>query len=134
MTNRHEVEANDRLESWKAAAHAEGVEAAKIAAQWVADGNSDRAALERLRLQLDEGDPAAEQYLPPRPNLSGEWADSMSPRILFESVTGLDAHAEASFNVDAYNEVLELLCDAWDEGVSETFEPAIGAELARWLD
>jgi hypothetical protein len=56
-----------------------------------------------------------------RRDLSGERALSQPPRSLFEDITGLDAHAEASWNYDAYQAVLGHLCDAWEAGVDETF-------------
>ena len=41
------------------------------------------------------------------------------PSDLFEHATGLDAHAEATFNQDAYWGLLEELCDAYVNAFSE---------------
>jgi hypothetical protein len=81
---------------------------------------------------MREGDPAAWDYLPAQPNLSGEWADALTPRSLFEQVTGLDAHAEATYNVEAYDAVCDVLCDAYQDGVSDTFEQACEAALIEF--
>lgn len=110
-----------------------GEEDARQAASWVADGNVDPEHVRRVLEMLEDGDPAVEQYLPARPDLSGQWADSMSPRDLFEATTGLDAHAESTWCPDAYNDVVTALCDSYEDGVSETFESACEAELRHWL-
>jgi hypothetical protein len=98
------------------------VDAAKAAASWVTDGNTSVEHYERLIRMMDDGDPELWDFLPAMPDLSGEWADAPTPKSLFEDVTGLDAHAEGSFNYDAYQSVLEEICEAWERGVSETFE------------
>jgi len=110
------------VEVWRAQARELGRDHGKAAASWVIDGNTDHEHIARMVRMFDEGDPALEQYLPGYPNLSGEWADELTPDRLFEQVTGLDAHAEATFNQDAYQTVLEELCGAYEDGVSETFQ------------
>ena len=117
---------HNQWERWEAEAFRLGQEAARAAASWTAD---DHAA--RVLAMLEAGDPEAENYLPARPDLSGEWADAPTPRSLFEEVTGLDAHAEATFNQDAYQDVLGQLCEAWERGVAETFEAVCEAELRK---
>lgn len=99
-----------------------GAAAGLAAASWVADGNTSEEHIVRVLAMMDDGDPEAYDYLPATPNLSGEWADAPTPRSLFEEITGFDAHAEASWNHDAYLAVLEPICEAWEEGVSSTFE------------
>lgn len=111
----------------KRAAHLEaatqlGRDAGLAAASWVVDGNTDQAHIARMVAWLDDGDPRADDYLPARPNLSGEWADAPTPKSIFEEVTGWDAHAEASWNADAYHDYVSALCDAFEAGVDETFE------------
>lgn len=112
-------------------AYALGVEAAQAAASWAADGNSDEAAIRETLAMLEAGDPQVGYRLPECPNLSGEWADAPTPKRLYEEVTGRDAHGDSSWNYDAYQEALEELCDAWEQGVSDTFEQACEAELRR---
>jgi hypothetical protein len=116
----NQLQAVDRV-LWVREAREQGEEAGKAAASYVIDGNQEDSHYARLERMMDEGDPALDDYLPARPNLSGEWADSMTPARLFEAITGLDAHAEASWNYDGYQSVLEPLCDAWEAGVDETF-------------
>lgn len=110
------------LETWTRDARKLGEDAGRAAASWTLDGNASREHYERLARMMDDGDPALEDCLPARPNLSGEWADAMTPRRLFETVTGLDAHAESSWNFDGYQSVLEPLCEAWEAGVDSTFD------------
>jgi hypothetical protein len=116
------MQVSDHIEAWKAQARAQGETAGRNAASWVLDGNHDDSHYERLERMMDEGDPALYDYLPERPNLSGEWADAPVPATLFEEITGLDAHAEASWNYEVYSEVLEALCTAWEDAVAETFD------------
>lgn len=112
--------------TWEAEAFKLGAEAAHTAASWT---STEHPA--RILAMLDAGDPAADDYLPARPDLSGEWADNPTPASLFESVTGLDAHAEATFNQGAYQAVLEGICAAFERGVDETFAGAVEAELRK---
>jgi len=121
----------NQWERWEAEAFRLGQEAAQTAASWAVNGNTSAEHASRMLAMLDAGDPAADDYLPARPDLSGEWTDAPTPRSLFEDVTGLDAHAESTWQPDAYQMVLEALCDAWERGVSETFEGACEAELRK---
>lgn len=120
---------DEQYEQYVGAARAMGAEHARNAASWAADGNSDVEERSKVLAMLRDGDPAVWDYLPAQPDLSGQWADSPTPRSLFEEITGLDAHLEATWNVDAYNEVCDAIADAYEEAVSETFEPACEAEL-----
>ena len=99
-----------------------GQEAGRAAASWVTDGNTPPEHYARLVRMMDAGDPELYDFLPARPDLSGEWADAPTPRSLFEDITGLDAHAESSWNYDGYQTVLEELCHAWESGVDLVFE------------
>jgi hypothetical protein len=112
---------DQRYSDAELAAYQRGVQDAIAAASWVIDGNTKREAVAYVVGLLDAGDPAADDYLPARPNLSGEWADELTPGRLFEEVTGHDAHAEATFNQDAYQAVLEPICQAYEAGVDDTF-------------
>jgi hypothetical protein len=76
------------------------------------------SALDLLKgdeFRLDECEP---------PNLSGEWADAATPAQLFEEVTGLDAHAEASWQHDAYTAVVDDLCAQWETAVNRVWKVA----------
>ena len=96
-----------------------GAEHARATASWVTDGNTSESTVSALLEDLTNG---VYDFLPTAPNLSGEYADDLTPRRLFEDVTGMDAHAEATWNADAYHAYLEALCDAYEAGVSDTFE------------
>jgi hypothetical protein len=90
------------------------------AASWIIDGNTPTEHIARMVQWLDDGDPQADDYLPRRPDLSGEWADEATPRDLAQDILGEDAPDAA---------ILEGLCDAYEAGVSENFE----AECERIL-
>lgn len=115
------------------AAYALGRDDAKAAASWAADGNTDPAHARRVLAMLEDGDPAAYDHLPAVPDLSGQWADARTPGSLFEEVTGLDAHAESTWRHDVFTGYVDQLCDAYEQGVSDTFEDACRAELAAHL-
>jgi hypothetical protein len=69
---------------------------------------------------MSDGDPALDDYLPARPNLSGEWADGLTPLALAREITGDD---------DPAAELIDRLAEAYDDAVAETFEQACEAEL-----
>jgi hypothetical protein len=104
-----------------------GIEHARNVATWAADGNSDPEGIRRVLRMLEEGDPAADDFLPAWPNLSGEWADGMTPTILHREITGEEPREED----DTF---LDEICDAYEEGVADTFQEACEAELRRWVD
>jgi len=120
----------EHITIWKREAYDLGVEQARGAASWVTDGNDSDESRKR---KLADIEAYGVDVVISAPNLSGEWADSLTPRVLFEQVTGLDAHAEASYNLDAYEGVSEELCSSFEDGVGDTFESAVVEELERWL-
>jgi hypothetical protein len=95
-----------------------GVQAAESAASWTVNGNTSSDHVVRVLAMLKDGDPVADEYLPARPNLSGEWADAPTPYTLARDITGQDSIADDWETVDA-------IADAWEAGVSETFQPAM---------
>lgn len=94
-----------------------GADAAKAAASWIIDGNHPSGHYERVLALMDDGDPRAGEYLPHRPDLSGEWASSRSIPGLLDEI-GFEGDPDA----DGYGADVQALCDAYEEGVSETFE------------
>jgi hypothetical protein len=112
--------------AWIKSAANMGREAGHAAASWVINGNATDEHYARLLRMIDDGDPRAEEYLPTRPNLSGEWADDLSPIGLYEQITGLDHSEEEDAAGMAYEtligSVVDAIANAWEEGVSETFE------------
>lgn len=113
----------NRQTAHEAGAYALGCEDARAAASWVLGGDRSSDHVRRVVAMIDAGDPELDDYLPPMPDLSGQWADARTPRDLFEELTGCDAHAEASWNADAYGDYVDALCTAWEAGVSDAFLP-----------
>jgi len=96
-----------------------GVEHAKNAASWIVDGNTKTEFIPAVLEMIDNGDPAAEQYLPREPNLSGEYADELTPHALADEIVG---RAEIKSGWMTEREALvDALCDAYEAGVQDTF-------------
>lgn len=87
-----------------------GREAGEAAGSWAADGNTDADHARRMLAMLDAGDPEVYDLLPATPDLSGEWADGMTPTRLLRE---LDPEGELG-EFDA-GEVLQ----AWEDAASE---------------
>jgi hypothetical protein len=98
-----------------------GRHAGAAAGAWAADGNTDRDAAAQVIALGDAGDDF-DDYLPRRPDLSGEWADEATPRSIAEMLTGRD---------DAEPELVDAISSAWEAGVDETFEDACLAEIRK---
>lgn len=109
-----------------------GTEHGRNAASWATDGNTDQATYAYLLQGIKDGDPMVLDQLP-APDLSGQWADGYMPRQLFEDATGNDAHAEATWNQDAYQDALTELCDAYEEAFSQAAEDEIVRVCLRQL-
>lgn len=105
-------------------AWARGEDDARAAASWIADGNTKTEAIHQLLTMMEDGDPAVDDYLPRRPNLSGEFADDLTPLSLAREITGQD---------DPDPDTIDMIADAYEEAVSETFEGACQEELLRWV-
>lgn len=130
-----------------------GVDAATAAASWIADGNTDHAAAVRVLAMMDDGDPAADDYMPARPTLSGEWADDPTPTSIAYDVCGTTCpqcgNAGTYIGPDGYvscgctdndrddmdhdPDVIDAIADAWERGVDDTFGDACYAALAAWV-
>lgn len=116
-----------KVELYMAGAREIGREHARSAASWAADGNTTDEHRRNVLRMLDDGDPQAWDFLPAMPNLSGEFADSPTPDSLFDDVVG-----ENDTDMDA-DDLLDAICSAYEEGVSEVFEDACRAELSSCL-
>ncbi len=80
------------------------------AGSWAIDGNTSDQEARAVLAAFEDG-----TYFDNTPGpLSGEWADTRSPRDLYEDATGQDAHADASFNSDAYHSLLDTLCNTYE--------------------
>lgn len=110
-------------------AYAMGQEAARNAASWIADGNTHRRHIVNVLRMFEDGDPAVWDYVPTMPNLSGEWADSPTPMSLYEDIVW-----DKGEGIEADPDFVMTLADAYEEGVSDTFEHACIAELHKWLE
>ncbi len=123
--NKYDREAAERQAAWIAEARKLGTEAGENAAAWWEGSNPPGPKqAQRVLDAIADGDPEIMDVLP-RPDLSGEWADEPTPRSLFEDVTGADAHAEASWNWDAYHATVDELCSAWEDGAADAVQRAV---------
>jgi hypothetical protein len=109
-------------EKWESEAQSRGGSDARGAATWTVDGNTGWAHARKVLTMIQDGDPAVDDCLPRRPDLSGEFADELTPDRLAEEVTGQDAG-------DIEDELVDRLATAYEYGVSETFEHAVEREL-----
>ncbi len=89
-----------------------GRNAALAAASWIIDGNTKHEAIVCLAKLMDAGDPAADDYLPAMPNLSGEWSGDPTPTSLYRDITG---------NETLHSHVIDALADAFEQGVADHF-------------
>lgn len=121
-------------DKWIATAKSMGEDAGREQGKWAADGNTTDEHRRKVLTMLDAGDPEAHDYLPNEPNLSGEWADDLTPSRLYETITGKSAAPTDSDWTEADGNLCDALCAAWEEGVSETFVSACEAELMSTLD
>ena len=119
---------NDDYTQEERDAFALGVEHAKNAASWTVDGNTSQEHIRRVLTMLEDGDPAVEAYLPREPNLSGEYANDLTPGILGYQITDLDSDAPG------FDRLVDALADAYEAGVSETFQSECERELRNALN
>ena len=80
---------DEQRKQWIDKAYSVGVDRANMAASWTYDGNSDVEERARVLAMLRAGDPVAHDYLPRRPDLSGEFADALTPLSLVEEFDSL---------------------------------------------
>jgi hypothetical protein len=113
-----------RLPSPTEDAYTRGVEAANAAASWIIDGNTKPEAIAYVVALLDTGDPRVDDYLPRRPDLSGEYADDPTPQSLAADILGADWETHG-YNAPDFlpAEQVDAIADAYEEGVDETFVP-----------
>lgn len=112
-----------RIEEWRREAFEQGKQAAEAAATWAADGNTSQEHIRCVLAGLEAGDPEAYDWLPARPDLSGVWADGCTPLSLAREIAPDELNPS----------IIDVLADAFEEGVTEHFEPACERELRGWL-
>jgi hypothetical protein len=105
------------------AAYELGVEHARNAASWIIDGNTRREFIPVVLEMMENGDPAADEYLPAMPNLSGEWADDLTPNRLADDIFGHGWSPDFYAPEGEDAERMDALCDAYEQGVADTFQP-----------
>ena len=115
----------DAYEALLERARKAGEEHGRAAGSWYFDGNTSNETYAAVLRGIEDGDPAVLDTFPSSP-LSGECADSMTPTKLCEEL-GLDAHAEATFNPEGFDE----LCSAYEGGFSQASQDEI-VRVARY--
>jgi hypothetical protein len=117
---------SETLAAWKLSAYKLGIaEAERAARLTVSPSLHVEAAQELLDLILD-GDPAVWDCLPREPDLSGEYAEDLTPNRLFALVTDVRP-------TEHVGELVETLADAYVEGVAQTFGVAVENVLAQFV-
>lgn len=89
-----------------------GRTAGRNAATWAFGNNATTAEYDRFLRGYEDGDPAVMDAFVP-PNLSGEWADSATPRTL-QTDLGLSDSVEDAL-------LLDELCATWLMGAEEGY-------------
>jgi hypothetical protein len=111
-----------------------GIQAGAGCAEWVAQdtfgGRCTRDHKEKARAVLESIESCDYTHMDVRlPNLSGEYADEMTPTKLLENVLWqTDAHR--GMHVEEIEEALDDLCTEWEQGVGEGYEWQL-AQLAK---
>lgn len=116
------------LEQWEEESRRLGRQAAENAASWI--GPVECRAARELLGRIADGDPRADEYLPARPDLSGEWADERTPLSLAREVIGDERLGVTRLR----DELVDALAEAFEEGVGEAFEDACVAEIRKWAE
>jgi hypothetical protein len=109
-----------------ARAYAIGCDTADAAASWTIDGATANELAWRILRLLNDGDPAADDYLPARPDLSGQWADDATPQSLALELLGPGSDLDS-------DDVVTMLADAWERGVEDTFQAACERQLIDYV-
>lgn len=104
-----------------------GIRAARNAATWIADGTTPTDSIRGMLQGIDECDPVTMDALDAlRPNLSGEWADDLTPVGLAVDILDMDG-------CDIPHDDIDTIADAWTQGVDDTFVEACETKLRKQL-
>ena len=111
-----------------------GKEAGANCAEWVAmdtfGGRCTRDHKAKARAVLESIESCDYSHMDVRlPNLSGEYADEMTPAKLLEDVMWY-TDAERGEHTDEVEAALDDLCNEWEQGVGEGYEWQL-AQLAK---
>ncbi len=109
-------------------ATAEGTANGRAAASWYFDGNTSDATRAVVLRGIEDGDPAVLDTFP-APDLSGQWADSLTgPQLVADALAAGMAGNSGAY--DPAGEWHDDIYDAYETAYSEAVEDAIG-EAAR---
>ena len=97
-----------------------GTEHGENAASWLFDGNTDTATYVRFLLGVDEGDPEVLDALPSA-DLSGEWADGLTPASLANACGVPDCDWALTVNAPIFG-LVEDLCNAYETAFSDAVQ------------
>lgn len=114
-------------------AYGMGVRAARAAASWTADGNTNPEHARRVLRMLDQGDPEADDHLPAEPNLSGEWADDTGLSDLYALLPEDVEPDSGAYGPDSLETTGTVLSSAWEAGRDSVWSALIEAELIQAL-
>lgn len=111
-----------------------GKEAGANCAEWVAQdtfgGRCTRDHKAKARAVLESIESCDYSHMDVRlPNLSGEYADEMTPAKLLEDVLWY-TDADRGEHTDEVEEALDDICNEWEQGVGEGYEWQL-AQLAK---
>lgn len=119
-----------KVKVWELRARDAGKDAGASAATWLEPGDKENAA--RILWMMRGGDPAAVDYLPREPDLSGEMADGPTPRSVLEEIADETWPQLEQLGTDEQlGEWLDAVSTAWEEGVSDTFALMCETALMR---
>lgn len=118
----------DAYESALEYARTLGAEHGANAASWVIDGRTPAATARRILLGIDDGDPAVLDTLP-APDLSGQWADSLTgPELTADALTAARLVHDGDTYARPYGHAPGAcpVCDAWDApgDIADAYESA----------
>lgn len=108
-------------------ARTEGTRAGTAAASWVFDGNTPEEAYTAVLRGLDDGDPAVYDTLP-YPDLSGEWADSLTgPQLVDDalSAAGVTVDDETGNPSRERMDWFTDICDAYETAFNDAVEDEV---------
>jgi hypothetical protein len=94
-----------------------GAEHGANAVSWLFDGNTDASAYVRLLVGIEDGDPEVLDQLPTA-DLSGEWADGLTPASLARECGVPDCDWSLTANAPAFG-LVEDLCNAYEAAFNE---------------
>lgn len=109
-----------------------GAEHGHAAATWYFDGNTPADAYAPVLRGIEDGDPAILDTLP-APDLSGQWADSLTgPQLVRDALAAADIDLSADDSVTDDSVAWDNdICDAYEFAFSSAAEDEI-ARVARY--